>query len=121
MACHNPAAETELTIDPSPVGLKAVLTQKSPTPNEIDEVRIVSYASRALTDVEKSYSQTERRDLPLYRDVRCFIYICMTPPLTSIQTTSPWKLSSAILNLSLLPVFISTVEALIRTIIIVLC
>ena len=57
MACHNPAAETELTVDASPVGLKAVLTQKSPTPNDIDEVRIVTYASRALTDVEKSCSQ----------------------------------------------------------------
>ena len=57
VACHNLAAETELTIDASPVGLKAVLTQKSPTSNDIDEVGIVVYASRALTDVEKSCSQ----------------------------------------------------------------
>ncbi|CAB4039610.1 Hypothetical predicted protein [Paramuricea clavata] len=104
MVYYNPATETELTVDASPVGLGAMLTQKSPNPNGSEEVRIVTYASRVLTDVEKRYSQTEK-DLPLYGDVRNFMYtcICMAQPLTSLPTTRPSKSSSAILNQSLLP------------------
>ena len=65
MAYYNTAAQTELIVDASPVGLGAVLTQKSQNANDSEEVRIVAYASRALTDVETRYSQTEKEGLAI--------------------------------------------------------
>ena len=44
---------TRIVADASPVGLGAVLTQKHG-----ETWRVVSYASRSLTDVERRYSQT---------------------------------------------------------------
>ncbi len=61
----NPAGESELNVDVIPIGFGAVLTQKSPNPNGLEEVRIVAYASRALTDVEKRYTQTEKEALAI--------------------------------------------------------
>ena len=54
------AEETKLITDASPVGLGAVLTQ-------VQEgcERVVAYASRSLTDVERRYSQTEKEALGL--------------------------------------------------------
>ena len=46
--------ETEVIIDASPVGVSAILTQDG---------KVVSYSSRALTDVEQSFSQTDREIL----------------------------------------------------------
>ena len=61
MAYYNPAKHTELVVDASPVGLGAILAQKD---NKEDQGgKIVAYASRALTDVETRYSQTEREAL----------------------------------------------------------
>ena len=54
MAYFDPSKSTEIIVDDSPVGLGAIFTQ---------EGRIVSYASRALTDVEQRYSQTDREML----------------------------------------------------------
>lgn len=51
MAYFNPAKSTKLLVDASPMGLGAVLTQ---------EGRIISYARKGLSDVEKRYSQTEK-------------------------------------------------------------
>ena len=50
------AEETKLITDASPVGLEAVLTQVQGGCE-----RVVAYASRSLTDVERRYSQTEKR------------------------------------------------------------
>ena len=58
VAHYNQAAETELKVDASPVGLGAILLQRS-----ADSVRPVAYASRTLTDVERRYSQTEKEAL----------------------------------------------------------
>ena len=58
VAHYNQAAETELKVDASAVGLGAILLQGSG-----DNVRPVAYASRTLTDVERRYSQTEREAL----------------------------------------------------------
>ena len=58
VAHYNQAAETELKVDASPVGLGAILLQRSG-----DSVRPVAYASRTLTDVERRYSQTEKEAL----------------------------------------------------------
>ena len=54
MAYFDPNKDTNILVDASPVGLGAVLT-----PNW----KILCYASRALTDVEQRYSQTEREML----------------------------------------------------------
>ncbi|MCG8048362.1 MAG: DDE-type integrase/transposase/recombinase [Candidatus Thiodiazotropha taylori] len=56
----NPNAKTMVIADASPVGLGAVLVQQ-----QNGEQRIISYASRTLTDVEKRYSQTEKEALAL--------------------------------------------------------
>ena len=54
MAYFDPTCETQVLVDASPVGLGALLVQGG---------KIVSYGSRALSDVECRYSQTEREML----------------------------------------------------------
>ncbi|CAB4021261.1 Hypothetical predicted protein, partial [Paramuricea clavata] len=59
-AClFNPAKETTLTVDASPVGLGAILSQIQ----EDGTIRNISYASRTLTHTERRYSQTEKEAL----------------------------------------------------------
>ena len=74
---------TEFRVDASPFGLGAILTQSYG-----DETRSVAYASRTLTQVEKPYSQTERWALAVVGKQP------MGQFLTSIQITSPSKLST---------------------------
>ena len=62
MAYFDPNKETELVTDASPSGLSAILMQN--TPGKEDR-RVVAYSSRALTDVERRYSQTEREALAI--------------------------------------------------------
>lgn len=58
MAYFNPAKATEVLVDESPVGVSAILTQRSH-----DKVHIISYASRALSSTEQRYSRLEREAL----------------------------------------------------------
>ncbi|KAJ1111085.1 hypothetical protein NDU88_008423 [Pleurodeles waltl] len=51
-----PTWPTELNVEASPVGLGAIPTQR----RHKEERRIVSYASRSLSDGERSYSQAEK-------------------------------------------------------------
>ena len=53
-------APTQVIADASPVGLGGVLVQK-----QGEEFRVISYASRSLSDVECRYSQTEKEALAL--------------------------------------------------------
>ena len=53
-------SKTSIVADASPVGLGAVLIQLQGV-----EWRVIDYASRGLTDVERRYSQTEREALAL--------------------------------------------------------
>lgn len=63
----DPKDRTRLIADASPVGLGAVLVQfKSEVP------RIISYAAKSLTQVEKRYSQTEKEALALVWAVEKF-------------------------------------------------
>ena len=60
---------TYVTVDASPVAVSAILSQKTKDKN--DE-KVVAYASRALTDVEKRYSQTEKEALAIIWGVEHF-------------------------------------------------
>ena len=62
MAYFDPNKETELTTDASPVGLSAILSQRTPGQNDR---HVVAYASRSLSDVERRYSQTEKEALAI--------------------------------------------------------
>ncbi|KAL8562268.1 hypothetical protein ACOMHN_037224 [Nucella lapillus] len=59
MKYFNPDLKTEVIVDASPFGLGCVLSQR----DNNDNIHVVAYASRALTDVESRYSQTEREAL----------------------------------------------------------
>ena len=56
----DPAADHEVHVDGCPLGISATLVQRSP--NE-DHWRVVQYASRALSDAERRYSQIELETL----------------------------------------------------------
>ena len=60
MAYFDPNKGTELVTDASPSGLSAILMQHTP---RAEDKQVVAYASRALTMVEKQYSQTDREAL----------------------------------------------------------
>ena len=56
-AYFDPAKDTEISVDASPVGLAAILSQ---TDQATGINHIITYASRSLTETEQRYSQTER-------------------------------------------------------------
>ena len=56
MSYFNPAQETKVIVDASPVGLGGLLAQ---------DRKVISYVSRALNDVESRYSQTKREMLAI--------------------------------------------------------
>ena len=76
MAYYDPAKTTRLTVDASPYGLGAILSN-------IDQdgaVRNVAYASRSLTPTEQRYSQTEREALAVVWECERFhMYLIGTP------------------------------------------
>ena len=54
--------DTFVTVDASPVGISAILTHSK---SASDEYAVIAYASRALSGVEKRYSQTEKEALSI--------------------------------------------------------
>ena len=71
MAYFDQKKETELVTDASPLGLSAILFQKSPGTSDR---KVVAYASRALSDVETRYSQTEKEALAIVWAVERYLY-----------------------------------------------
>ena len=63
LSYYNTKWETELVVDASPVGLGAILMQRNP--KDHGDVRIIAYASRSLTEVERRYSQIEKECLAI--------------------------------------------------------
>jgi hypothetical protein len=58
LAYFDKEAETVIVSDASPVGLGAVLLQR-----QEGVMKVVAYASRCLSDVERRYSQREKEAL----------------------------------------------------------
>ena len=56
MAYWNPNRETRLTVDASPTALGAILEQQQ----QDGTYKVLEYASKSLSDVERKYCQTER-------------------------------------------------------------
>ena len=54
--------ETTFTVDANPVGISVILSQKDDRSNDS---HTIPYASRALTQVEQRYSQTEKEALSI--------------------------------------------------------
>ena len=63
MSYVDPRKQTEIIVDASPVGLGGLLMQDG---------KVISYASRALSDVESRYSLTERETLAVVWSVEHF-------------------------------------------------
>lgn len=61
MGHFNKSWDTHLTVDASPDGLGAILWQSNPKNSK--ETKIISFASRKLTDTEARYSQVEKEGL----------------------------------------------------------
>ena len=61
--------DTTLTVDASPFGISAILSQKAGHSNA---THVIAYASRALTLVEQRYSQTEKEALSIVWAVEHF-------------------------------------------------
>ena len=60
--CHyNPIPKTNIIVDAGPKCLDAILSQKQKN----GQFKPISYSSRALTDVESRYSQTEKEALAI--------------------------------------------------------
>ena len=49
---------TQIVVDASPIGLGAILQQVNP--NDSNDTRVINFASRVLTDVEKRYPHIEK-------------------------------------------------------------
>lgn len=76
---------TELIVDASPVGVCAILTQCAP-----DGRHIISFASRALSDTEKRYSQTEKELLAIvWGCEHYYLYLYGAPTFTIITDHLP--------------------------------
>ena len=88
MAYFDVTKETSLTVDARPVGISAILSQK--TKNR-DDSKIIPYASHSFDDLERRYSQTERRLLVSYWLSSTFTYFFMVNNLRQSQTINIWK------------------------------
>ena len=89
MAYFDPSKDTELITDASPWGLSAILMQKSPVQ---DDSRVVAYASRTLTDVERRYSRTEREMLAIVWAVERFHVYLYSSHFTLVTDCKPVQL-----------------------------
>ena len=71
MHYYNPEQRTVLTVDASPVGLGAILSNVDAQ----GSIHNVAYASRSLSKVEQKYSQTEREALAVVLGVRKISFV----------------------------------------------
>ena len=83
MAYYDPQKKSEITVDASPVGLGAIFVQNG---------RVVSYASKALTDTESRYSQTEREALAVVWRCEHYDMYVRTASMNDIAITKALQL-----------------------------
>ena len=69
MAYFDTKKETILTVDASPVGISAILSQKIKGQKD---PQVVTYSSRVLTAVEERFSQTEKESLGIVWGIENF-------------------------------------------------
>ena len=73
MSYFDTTKDTFISVDASPVGIFAILTQKG---TDADTSQVVAYASRALTSVEQLCLQTEKDTLGIFWGIEHFhLYI----------------------------------------------
>ncbi len=63
LSYYNKHWKTEIHVDASPIGLAAVLVQVNP--KDANDKKIIAFASRCLSDLEKKYSQCEKEALAI--------------------------------------------------------
>ena len=80
MSYFDPAKETQLCVDASPVGLAAIMSQDN---------KIIAYASRTLSPVEQRYSQTERECLAIVWGIEHFHLYLFGKPFTLLSDHKP--------------------------------
>ena len=78
---------TTITVDASPVGISAILAQGTDS-----DYKVIAYASRALTDVEKRYSQTEKEALSIVWGIEHFHLYLYGKEFTLITDHKPLEI-----------------------------
>ena len=79
MSYFDTTKEMFITVDASPVGISAILSQQG---SDAGTPQVVAYASRALTPVEQRYSQTEKRHSGLIgvSSISIYTYMVLISP-----------------------------------------
>ena len=94
MAYFDPEKHTEVFVDTSSSALGAAPAQKAPETESMDH-KVIAYTSRALSDAESHYSQTEQEALGLYWAISHF-HLYLYSNVFSVITDH--KLLEAIFN-----------------------
>ncbi|XP_036340257.1 uncharacterized protein K02A2.6-like [Rhagoletis pomonella] len=85
LAHFNPTFKTKLTVDASPVGVGAVLSQIS----DQGEERPIEFASRKLSDTEQRYSQLDREAVAILYGVKKFHHFLYGRHFTLVTDKKP--------------------------------
>ena len=91
MSYFDKTKETFVVVDASPVGISAILSQK-PRNCDTTNQQIIAYASRALTDTEKRYSQTEKEALAIVWAVEHFHLFLFGSEFTLVTDHKPLEI-----------------------------
>ena len=81
--------DTMLTVDASPVGVSAILAQSA---RDQSDYKVIAYASRSLSNVERRYSQTEKEALSIVWAVEHFHLFLYGQPFTPITDHKPLEI-----------------------------
>lgn len=92
MAYFDRNKETFVVVDASPVGISAILSQKPNKISDMNSQQIIAYASRALTDTEKRYSQTEKEALAIVWAVEHFHLFLFGSEFTLVTDHKPLEI-----------------------------
>ena len=81
--------DTMLTVDASPVGVSAILAQSA---RDQSDYKVIAYASRSLSNVERRYSQTEKEALSIVWAVEHFHLFLYGQPFTLFTDHKPLEI-----------------------------